>query len=67
MLFRSRLEKVVSREPDNLEAVAFLADTYAAMGKKEEAIRWYTVSKKLANSPEYSKEADERIRKMSLE
>jgi cytochrome c-type biogenesis protein CcmH/NrfG len=57
----ARLEKVVSREPDNLEAAAFLADTYAAMGKKEEAVRWYTVSKRLANNPEYAKEADERI------
>jgi len=56
-----RLQKVVAAEPDNLEAVAFLADTYAAAGKKEEAIKWYTVSKRLANSPAYSREVDERI------
>lgn len=56
-----RLEKVVGREPENLEAVAFLADTYAALGKKEDAIRCYNISKRLANNPEYAKEADERI------
>jgi tetratricopeptide (TPR) repeat protein len=56
-----RLQKVVTAEPDNLEAVAFLADTYAAAGKKEEAIKWYTVSKRLANSRAYSREVDERI------
>ena len=56
-----RLQKVVAAEPDNLEAVAFLADTYAAAGKKEEAIKWYTVSKRLANSRAYSREVDERI------
>jgi len=56
-----RLQKVVAAEPENLEAVAFLADTYAAAGKKEEAIKWYTVSKRLANSPAYSREVDERI------
>lgn len=60
----SRLEKVVAREPENLEAVAFLADSYAAMGKKEEAIRWYEVSKRLANNPDYAREVDERIRTM---
>lgn len=57
-----RLLKVVEREPGNLEATAFLADTYAAQGKNEEAVRWYEISKRLANDPQYSKEADERIR-----
>ena len=57
-----RLLKVVKAQPDNLEAIAFLADTYAAKGNKEEAIRWYQVSKRLANDPHYSKEVDERIK-----
>lgn len=57
-----RLLKVTEKDPGNLEAAAFLADTYAAQGKKEEAIKWYEVSKRLANDPGYSEEADERIR-----
>ena len=57
-----RLKKVVKAEPDNVEAVSFLADTYAAQGQKGEAIRWYTVSKRLINNPDYSKEVDDRIK-----
>jgi tetratricopeptide (TPR) repeat protein len=57
-----RLQKVIKAQPDNVEAVAFLADTYAAKGDKAEAIKWYTVSKRLVNDPHYSREVDERIK-----
>ena len=57
-----RLLKVVKAQPDNMEAIAFLADTYAAKGDKAEAIKWYMISKRLINDPHYSKEVDERIR-----
>lgn len=57
-----RLLKVANALPDNLEAAAYLADAYAASGNKEQAIKWYQVSKKLANDPHYTKEVDERIR-----
>ena len=56
-----RLNKVVANEPGNLEAIAFLADTYAAKGDKPAAIKWYTVSKRLANNPHYTEEVDKRI------
>jgi len=59
-----RLLKVVKTQPDNLEAIAFLADTYAAKGSKEEAVKWYLISKRLANDPNYSKEVDERIKSL---
>lgn len=58
----ARLKKVVTAEPDNFEATAFLADTYAAQGNKEEAIKWYNVSKMLSNNPDYNKEVDNRIK-----
>ncbi len=57
-----RFAKVVTAQPDNMEAIAFLADTYAAKGEKENAIKWYNISKRLANNPSYSKEVDERIK-----
>ncbi len=57
-----RLKKVVEKEPGNVEAIAFLADSYAGKGEKAEAIKWYTISKRLVNDPHYSKEVDERIR-----
>lgn len=57
-----RFTKVITAQPDNLEAIAFLADTYAAKGDKENAIKWYNISKRFANNPAYSKEVDERIK-----
>ncbi len=59
-----RLQKVVTAQPNNLEAIAFLADTYAAKGDKTEAVKWYLISKRLANDPHYSQEVDERIRSL---
>jgi tetratricopeptide (TPR) repeat protein len=59
-----RLEKVVIAEPNNVEAIAFLADAYGAAGKKDEAIKYYNISKKLINNPEYSKEVDEHIKEL---
>ena len=59
-----RLLKVVKAQPDNLEAIAFLADSYAAKGDKNEAVKWYLVSKRLANDPHYSKEVDDRIKSL---
>ena len=61
---RDRFLKIVEKEPTNLEAIAYLADTYATMGEKAEAIKWYNISKKMANNPHYSKEVDERIKQL---
>lgn len=59
-----RFQKVVNKEPGNLEAIAYLADTYAAKGNKAEAIKWYTLSKRLANNPHYTEEVDKRIQSL---
>jgi cytochrome c-type biogenesis protein CcmH/NrfG len=56
-----RFRKVVTAEPENVEAVAFLADAYAAKGENAEAVKWYNVSKRLVNNPHYSEEVDSRI------
>ena len=58
----NRLSKVVAKEPGNTEAISWLADAYAGSGNRTEAVKWYTISKKLINNPEYSKEVDDRIR-----
>jgi tetratricopeptide (TPR) repeat protein len=57
-----RLQKVVNAQPDNAEAVAYLADAYAGKGNKAEAVKWYTVSKRLINDPHYTEEVDARIK-----
>ena len=57
-----RLLKVAQAEPENLEAISWLADAYAATGDKSNAMSWYQYSKKLVNNAEFSKEVDERIK-----
>lgn len=59
-----RLKKVVEAQPNNLEAIVFLADTYAASGNKAEAIKWYNISKRMKNDPLFTKEVDERIKSL---
>lgn len=60
-----RLNKVVSFDPHNLEAVSWLADAYAATGDKQNAVKWYQQSKHLVNNPEFSKEIDARIKALN--
>ena len=59
-----RLLKVVKAEPGNVEAIAYLADTYASKGEKAEAVKWYKVMKRVSNNSEYAKEIDERIKQL---
>ncbi len=59
-----RLLRVVRVQPDNFEAIAYLADTYAAKGDKAEAVKWYQISKRLTTDPHYNKEVDERIKSL---
>ncbi len=57
-----RLQTVVSREPNNIEAISWLADAYAGKGDKANALKWYEKSKRMVNDPAYTKEVDERIK-----
>jgi tetratricopeptide (TPR) repeat protein len=59
-----RLLKVVTTQPQNLEAIDYLANTYAAKGDKKEAIKWFEVAKRLANDPHYTEDANERINEL---
>lgn len=57
-----RLQTVVKNQPSNLEAISWLADAYAGKGDKQNALKWYEVSKRLVNNPAYTKEVNERIK-----
>lgn len=57
-----RLQKVVNFDPQNLEAVSWLADAYASTGDVANAKKWYEQSKNIVNNPAFSKEIDERIK-----
>jgi len=57
-----RLNIVIKNQPENLEAISWLADAYAGKGDKQNALKWYEISKRMVNNPAYSKEVDERIK-----
>ena len=59
-----RLKKVVQYQPRNAEAVSWLAEAYAGKGDRENAIKWFEISKQMVNNPEYSKEIDGRIKEL---
>jgi tetratricopeptide (TPR) repeat protein len=59
-----RLETVVQYQPSNAEAVSWLAEAYAGKGDKANAVKWFNVSKRLVNNPQYSKEIDERVKEL---
>ena len=59
-----RLNKVVESQPRNAEAISWLAEAYAGKGDRQNAIKWFEISKQLVNNPEYSKEIDGRIKEL---
>ena len=59
-----RLNKVVTQQPQNAEAIAYLADAYAGKGDKANAVKWYNISKRLINNPHYAEEVDARIKSL---
>lgn len=54
--------KTVSRlQPENLQAILLLADTYERMNKKEEAIEAYRKALPSVSNPEMKKEIEKRV------
>ncbi|HVT83931.1 MAG TPA: tetratricopeptide repeat protein [Chitinophagaceae bacterium] len=56
-----RLESVNRIQPDNLEAIMILADTYERMNDKKSAIGWYQKSLKYINRQDVKAEVEKRI------
>lgn len=57
-----RLEVVMSKQPENLEAAINLAETYDRVGKKADAVKWYTYVKDRIPNPEVQTELANRIK-----
>jgi len=57
----ARFEKILSKEPENKEAVYFLAQAYEGKGDKHKAIELLEKCKQIVNNPEFSKEIDKHI------
>jgi len=56
-----RFEIVAKAEPDNLEVLFKLAETYENMGDKPNAIKWYSAILAKSNIPQMKKELQQRI------
>lgn len=56
-----RLQKVVTHDPGNVEAVLTLADAYERKSDKANAVKWYEVGKHLIQNPGVIKEIEEHI------
>jgi len=61
-----RLTKVVKAQPGNVEAIEFLALSYANKGDKPEAIKWYQSMKGMVKDPEFNQEIDKRIKHFAI-
>ena len=60
----NRLESVNRIQPDNLEAIMILADTYERMNDKKNAISWYQKSLKYINRQDVKAEVEKRIEEL---
>ena len=57
----ARFEGVLKIEPENKEALYFLAQAYEGKGDKRKAIELLEKCKQVVNNPEFSKEIDQHI------
>ena len=57
----TRFETILKVEPNNTEAIYFLAEAYEGLGNKQKAIELLNKCKELVNKPEFSKEIDQHI------
>ncbi len=58
---KERLNKILKLEPQNTEAMYFLAITEAQLGHNDEAIRLFEMCKILVNNADFNKEIDEIV------
>ncbi len=58
---QERFEKVLGIEPENTEALYFLAEVYKSKGDKKKAVELLEQCKRIVNNPEFSKEIDNYI------
>lgn len=58
---KERFEKVLNLDPENTEALYFLAEVYKSNGDKNKAIELLNECKRIVNNPEFSREIDNYI------
>ena len=55
---------VIRHEPDNLQAIFNLAETFERKGEKASAINWYREAERIINVPEAKLEIEARIKSL---
>jgi cytochrome c-type biogenesis protein CcmH/NrfG len=61
----TRLQTVIRLQPDNIEALLVLADSYERIGDKENAIHWYQTSLQHINRQDVKDEIEKRIKELT--
>lgn len=61
----ARLQTIYRLQPDNVEAMVMMADTYNEMGNKTNAIEWYKKSLKFIDHPGIKNVIEEQIESLS--
>lgn len=56
-----RFERVLRREPGNMEAVFLLAEACERAGDKRKAIQWYQTGRRMIDNPDVKRAIDEKI------
>lgn len=59
-----RLARVVKEEPQNAEAVYYLAEAYDLSGDKANAVKWFTQLKELVKGSDFEKALNERLKNL---
>ena len=59
-----RLNRVVAKQPSNVEAILTLAEAYERQGDNANAAKWYGASRQFIGNPAVLKEIDDRIREL---
>ena len=57
----NRFETILKQEPENKEAMYFLAQAYEGKGDKKKAIELLEKCKEIVNNPDFSKDIDQQI------
>ena len=60
----NRFEKVVTLQPENLEAILMLAEVYERKADKTNAIKWYSTALPLASNPAMKTALEKRIEEL---
>ncbi|NCX96122.1 MAG: hypothetical protein EBX41_06875 [Chitinophagia bacterium] len=57
-----RFETILNKEPNNKEAIYFLAQAYEGLGNKKKAIELLEKCKQMVDNPDFKKELDAKIK-----